>query len=188
MTDTTNNHAYFPALQTNRLVLRSLTMEDADFILQHFRDPSVTQYLMDEPPVADYAQAQAIISFYLEPEGKTHNRWGIVRRVDNRLIGTCGYHKWMKAYFRAEIGYDLSPDCWGQGYMAEALQAMIRNGFERMELNRVDALVYVGNSRSLQLLRKLGFKQEGLLRDYFCLDGKFYDHYLFALLRREWEG
>ena len=188
MTDTTNNRAYFPALQTDRLVLRSLTMEDADFIFHHFRDPSVTQYLMDEPPVADYAEAQAIISFYLEPEGKTQNRWGIVRREDNRLIGTCGYHKWMKANFRAEIGYDLSPDCWGQGYMAEALHAMIRNGFERMELNRVEALVYVGNSRSLQLLRKLGFKQEGLLRDYFCLDGKFYDHYLFALLRREWEG
>ena len=52
MTGTTNNRAYFPELQTDRLVLRSLTMEDAVFILQHFRDPSVTQYLMDEPPVS----------------------------------------------------------------------------------------------------------------------------------------
>jgi len=143
---------------------------------------------MDEPPVADHAQAQAIIDFYLEPEGKTHNRWGIVRRADNRLIGTCGYHKWEKAYFRAEIGYDLSPDCWGQGYMSEALRAVIRHGFERMELNRIDALVYIHNARSIQLLQRLGFKQEGLLRDYFCLDGIFFDHFLFALLRREGGG
>ena len=187
MTDVVTT-TYFPALQTDRLILRQLTMEDVDFVFQHFSDPRVTQYLMDEPPVADYAQARAIIDFYLEPEGKTHNRWGIVRRADNRLIGTCGYHKWAKAHFRAEIGYDLYPDCWGQGYMTEALRAAISNGFERMGLNRIDALVYVDNARSIRLLHRLGFKQEGLLRDYFRLDGIYYDHRLFALLRREWEG
>ena len=188
MTNTTSTPTYFPTLQTDRLILRQLTMEDVDFVFQHFSDPRVTQYLMDEPPVADYAQARAIIDFYLEPEGKTHNRWGIVRRADDRLIGTCGYHKWVKAHCRAEIGYDLSPDCWGQGYMTEALRVAIRNGFERMGLNRIDALVYVDNVPSVRLLQRLGFKQEGLLRAYFCLDGVYYDHLLFALLRREWEG
>jgi [ribosomal protein S5]-alanine N-acetyltransferase len=188
MTVIANTPADFSALQTDRLILRPLAMEDVDFVFQHFHDPQVVQYLMDEPPVADYAQAQAIIDFYLEPEGKTHNRWGIVRRADNRLIGTCGYHKWEKAYFRAEIGYDLSPDCWGQGYMTEALRSVIRHGFERMGLNRIDALVYIHNDRSIQLLQRLGFRQEGLLRDYFCLDGIFFDHFLFALLRREWGG
>lgn len=188
MTVTANTPVDFPALQTDRLILRPLAMEDVDFVFRHFHDPQVTQYLMDEPPVADLAQAQAIIDFYLEPEGKTHHRWGIVRRADNQLIGTVGYHKWEKAYFRTEIGYDLSPDCWGQGYMTEALRAVIRHGFERMELNRIDALVYIHNDRSSQLLQRLGFRQEGLLRDYFCLNGIFFDHYLFALLRREWEG
>ena len=179
------NAPHFPTLQTDRLTLRQLTMEDIEFIFQHFHDPRVTQYLMDEPPVADYAQAQAIIDFYLEPEGKTHNRWGIVRKGDQRLIGTCGYHKWVKAHCRAEIGYDLAPDCWGQGYMTEALRAAIQHGFEHMGLNRIDALVYTHNDRSIRLLQRLGFRHEGLLRDYFCLDGVFYDHDLFALLRRE---
>lgn len=188
MTDTPDAPAYFPALQTDRLILRQLTMEDVDFVFQHFHDPQVSQYLMDEPPVADHAQARAIIDFFLEPEDKTHNRWGIVRRADNQLIGTVGYHKWEKAYFRAEIGYDLSPDCWGQGYMTEALRAVIRHGFERLGLNRIDALVYIDNDRSVQLLQRLGFKKEGLLRDYFCLDGIFFDHFLLALLRREWES
>jgi ribosomal-protein-alanine N-acetyltransferase len=188
MTNPTNALVYFPMLQTDRLILRQLTMEDIDFVFEHFHDPNVTQYLMDEPPVADYAQAQAIIEFYQAPEGKMHNRWGIVRRADNRLIGTCGYHKWMPAYFHAEIGYDLSPDCWGQGYMSEAMRAAIQNGFERMGLKRIGAVVYIHNDRSIKLLQKLGFKQEGLLRDYHCLNGIFYDHYLFSLLRREWEG
>ena len=178
---------HFPTLQTDRLILRQLTIEDIDFVFQHFSNPLVTQYLMDEPPVANRAEAQAIIEFYLEPEGKTYNRWGMIRKTDHKLIGTCGYHKWSKASFRAEIGYDLSPDCWGQGYMTEALHAVIQNGFERMKLNRIEALVYVNNHRSIQLLQKLKFKREGLLQDYFCLDGVFFDHYLLALLRREWE-
>ena len=71
MTNTTTTSTFFPTLQTDRLVLRQLAIADTDFVFQHFSDPSVTQYLMDEPPVADYAQAQAIVNFYLEPEGKS---------------------------------------------------------------------------------------------------------------------
>jgi RimJ/RimL family protein N-acetyltransferase len=178
----------FPSLETERLILRQLTLEDTDFVFRHFSDPAVTQYLMDEPPVTEYAQAQEIVQSYLEPEGKTHNRWVIVRKSDRQPIGTCGYHRWEKQYFRTEIGYDLGPSFWGQGYMTEAMNTVIRHGFEGMGLNRIDALVYVGNHRSARLLQKLGFKQEGILRDYFCLDGKFYDHTLFALLRRDWQS
>lgn len=179
-------HINFPTLETERLILRHMTLEDADFVFRHFSDPVVCQYLMDEPPVTEYAQAREIIQFYAEPEEKTHNRWMIVRKSDQQPIGTCGFHKWDKRYFRAEIGYDLSPSCWGQGYMVEALLSVIPHGFEQMRLNRIEALVYVGNDRSVQLLRRLGFKQEGVLRDYLCLDGEFYDHYLFALLQKEW--
>ncbi|MCJ7695679.1 MAG: GNAT family N-acetyltransferase [Anaerolineaceae bacterium] len=181
-------HKNFPTLETERLILQQMTLEDTDFVFQHFSDSAVFQYLMDEPPVTEYAQAQEIIQFYLEPEGKTHNRWLMVRKSDQQSIGTCGFHKWDKRYFRAEIGYDLSPSFWRQGYMKEALRAVISNGFEQMRLNRIEALVYVENDRSIQLLQRLGFKQEGVLRDYFYLDGNFFDHYLFALLQREWKS
>jgi ribosomal-protein-alanine N-acetyltransferase len=178
----------FPPLETERLILRQLTLDDADFVFRHFSDPMVCQYLMDEPPLTEFAQAQRIIQFYLEPQGKTYNRWGLIRKTDHQLIGTCGFHHWEKQYFRSEIGYDLTPDAWGKGYMTEALRAVVQNGFERMGLNRIDALVSIENDPSVKLLQKLGFKQEGVLRDYFCLDGKFYDHYLLALLQREWKS
>ncbi len=178
-------HINFPSLETERLILRQMTLEDTDFVFQHFGDAAVSQYLMDEPPLTEYDQAREIIQFFCEPEEKTHNRWLMVRKSDHRSIGTCGFHKWDKRYFRAEIGYDLSPSFWGQGYMIEALRAVIASGFEHMRLNRIEALVYIENDRSTQLLRRLGFKQEGVLRDYFYLDGKFYDHYLFALLQNE---
>jgi [ribosomal protein S5]-alanine N-acetyltransferase len=188
MTTIEKTTGYFPDLETDRMYLRQLTLDDTEFMFKQFSDPQVCQYLMDEPPVKDRAEAQEIIKMFLEPEGKTHNRWGMIRKTDNQLIGTCGFHHWEKSYFRAEIGYDLTPDCWGQGYMTEALRAMIKNGFDRMGLNRMDAMVYVGNDRSLQVLKKQGFKEEGILRDYFYLEGVFYDHYLLSLLRREWQG
>ncbi len=182
-----NDSIHFPDLETERLILRQLKPADAEFIYGHFSDPAVTQFLMDEPPLSEPAQAQEIIEFYQDPEGKTYNRWGIVRKQDNQLIGTCGYHKWDRRFFRAEIGYDLSPSSWGQGYMTEALYAVIENGFGRMGLNRIGALVYTENVRSIKLLQKLGFQKEGVLRDYFYLAGQFYDHCLLALLRREWK-
>ena len=178
----------FPILETERLWLRPLTPADTDFVFQHFSDPAVTQYLMDEPPVTAYAQAEAIVQFYQDPAGKNYNRWGLIRKSDQQLIGTCGYHKWEKRYCRAEIGYDLGVNFWGHGYMAEALRIVFHHGFACMNLNRIEALVYVGNDRSLRLLRQLGFKQEGVLRDYFYLAGKFYDHALLSLLRREWQA
>ena len=174
-------------METERLLLRPMTPEDTDFVFRHFSSPPVNQYLLDEPPVTEYAQAEEIVQFYLELEGKSYNRWIMVRKSDCQPIGTCGYHKWDKQHFRAEIGYDLGPDFWGQGYMREALFAVLANGFDQMRLNRIDALVYTENERSIRLLQKLGFMREGLLRDYFHQDGKFHDHYIFSLLKREWK-
>ena len=183
---TTGNYS-FPAIETERLLLQPLTAEHTDFVFRHFSNPAVYQYLLDEPPVTDHAQAEEIVQFYAEPAGKPYNRWVILRKSDNQPIGTCGYHKWDRRYFRTEIGYDLHPDFWGQGYMTEALKAVIASGFEKVGLNRIDALVYVENKPSIRLLQRLGFTREGLLRDYFYLDGKFYDHIIFSILRREWE-
>ena len=70
--------------------------------------------------------------------------------------------------------------------MTEALREVLCHGFEAMQLNRIDALVYPKNERSIRLLRELGFKQEGLLREYFYLAGKFHNHLLFSLLKRDW--
>lgn len=186
MTDTDAGE-YFPDLLTDRLLLRQLAQDDLEFIYHHFKDAQVSQYLLDEAPVADYDQAQAIIDFYLKADPKTYNRWVLVRKSDSQVIGTCGFHKWSKDNHRVEIGYDLSPAFWGQGYMREAMRAAIDNGFTRMGLSRVEAVVHCDNQRSLKLLERLGFKREGLMRDYYYYEGCYYDHWLLSLLKRDWE-
>ena len=183
----TDNEAFFPELETERLHLRQITMDDLDFVYQHFSDTRITEFLLDEPPVADISQAREIIEFYQQPETKAWNRWGISLKSNGQLVGTCGFHKWNKRDLHAEIGYDLNPEFWGKGIMTEALRAAIQNGFERMGLNRIAAIVYPQNQKSLQLLYKLGFQTEGLLRDYHHLNGNFYDHNILSLIKRDWK-
>jgi ribosomal-protein-alanine N-acetyltransferase len=183
-----NIESSFPDLETKRLRLRQLTMDDIDFVYQHFSNPRVTEFLLDEPPLSDISQAREIIEFYQQPETKCLYRWGISLKNDGQLVGTCGFHKWNKRDLHAEIGYDLSPDFWGQGIMSEALRAAIQNGFGRMGLNRIAAIVYPLNQRSLQVLHKLGFQTEGLLRDYHHLNGNFYDHNILSLLKKDWKN
>ena len=173
---------HFPPLRTERLLLRPIARDDTPFVVRHFCDPLVQRYLVDEEPMATAEQAAAIVDFYLERPDAPYNRWVVLRASDGAPIGTCGFHKWSQQHRRAEIGYDLSPVAWGQGYMREAVRAMLAHGFGALGLHRVEALVAVANQPSARLLLALGFRREGLLRDYFQQGGVFYDHLLFARL------
>lgn len=176
----------FPPLETKRLLLRPLTGDDLEFVFRHFSDPEVNRYLLDDDPVTTREQARAIIDFYLPPAGKPFNRWVIARKPDGRPIGTCGYHQWQRRHRRAEIGYDLEKASWRQGYATEALRAVLRHGFERMDLNRVEAMVHPENTASVRVLERLGFRKEGLLRQSVCQGNVYHDHWLLALLKAEW--
>ena len=172
----------FPPLTTERLLLRPIARDDEAFVVRHFLDPQVQRYLLDEEPMTTAAQAAAIIDFYLERPDAPYNRWIVVRRADGEPLGTCGFHKWNRQHRRAEIGYDLSPDYWGHGYMREAVAAMLQHGFATLGLHRIEAIVAMANEASARLLQQLGFRHEGRLRDYYFHNGVFYDHDLFARL------
>jgi ribosomal-protein-alanine N-acetyltransferase len=176
----------FPPLETNRLHLRALTSDDLDFVFRHFSDPEVNRYLLDDESITTLEQANEIIDFYSQPAGKPYNRWAIIRKSDARTIGTCGYHKWQKRHNRAEIGYDLQPAARNQGFMAEALTVVLQFGFEQMDLNRIEALIYPSNLASIRLLEKLQFQKEGLLRSYFRHGKLYYDHWMYSLLKAQW--
>ena len=177
----------FPTLETERLILRPLAADDLEFVFRHFSDPQVGRYLLDDEPVTTRTQAQAILDFYLPPDDKPYNRWVLTRRSDGEPLGTCGFHKWRKPHHCAEIGYDLTPAGWGQGYMTEALRAVLQHGFGPMDLNRVEALIHPGNQASLRLAERLGFRREGLLRQCICQAGVYYDHWLLARLKADAE-
>ncbi len=177
----------FPELETERLVLRRITPEDADCLYELYADEQVTRFI-DIDTFTSQQQATELLE-WLDRfiAGGSGYRWGIYPKETNHLVGTCGYHRWDRANFRAEIGYDLGSDHWGQGYMREALQEVLSYGFAKMGLNRVEALVDLRNIRSQNLLQGMGFRFEGILRQHSYWRGRYFDDMSYSLLRREWD-
>ena len=178
----------FPQLQTERFVLREIEIKDAEAVFVCFNDDEVTRYY-DQPTFTTVEQAEKLILHMRQGfRDRRSIRWGIARKDDNWLLGTCGYNGWNRFAHKAGIGYELAQSHWRQGIMTEVLTAILNFGFQRMKLNRVEALVMPGNVGSETVLMKLGFQCEGLLREYAYFKESFYDLQMFALLRQEWHG
>ncbi|MGO4694794.1 GNAT family N-acetyltransferase [Paenibacillus sp. 2TAB26] len=152
----------FPELETERLRLSILTLEDSEAIYKHFSDENVTRF-MDINPCEDLNEAKEIIQYHIDDKGC---RWGIFSKKDHRLVGTCGFHCWVQGEQpKAEIGFDLAKEYWGMGLMQEALLPVIAFGFEQMGLSMIEATVEQQNEKSIQLLNRLHFEKEAELRD-----------------------
>lgn len=171
----------FGRLETDRCILRPLVTSDTAFLFRHFADERVNRWLVDAPPPKTEADAQAIADFYTDGNA-TRNRWIIEIKASGEPIGTCGFHVWEREHRRAEIGYDLASASWRQGLGSEAVRAALQFGFGAMALHRVEAFVHVENAASRKLLEGIGFQLEGTARENFFANGRFHDHWCFALL------
>lgn len=177
----------FPQLETDRLILREMTLDDARFYFRHFNDEKVVLGSGFPGPKDLEAAKQELELYCIRPFKESQGiRWGIVQKGSGELIGTCGYYQWNKTSRRVEMGYDLAPAHWGKGIMTEALRAALRYGFEEMRLNRIQAIIDCENVKSIRLVQRLGFQKEGVLRQNSIFRGDFRDEVCFSLLREEW--
>lgn len=180
--------AAFPTLATDRLVLRELRDEDAEDAYGMFSDPEVMRYV-GKHPHRSLEETRAALARtrdrFAKRDGLT---WAITLRGEDRFIGSCCHWRLMKEHLRTEVGYDLLRAHWGRGLVSEALGAILDYGFTGMGLHSTEAQIDPANERSRQVLLRLGFRQEGLLRENFFFDGKFTDTAIFTLLRREHRG
>jgi [ribosomal protein S5]-alanine N-acetyltransferase len=178
----------FPELSSPRLLLRQPTRADADAVFRIFTDPEVLRYY-NVDFMTNRDEAVAIIeSRRRRFELGYGMRWGIYLREGGQYIGSCGYEVLHKPWRFAEIGYELGQPYWKQGYMSEALSAIIKYGFARMDLHRVEAQVEPENEASKKVLLKLGFKEEGVARERGYWRGQHHDLVQFGLLARDFTG
>lgn len=113
-------------------------------------------------------------------------QWGIERREDGALMGTCTLFQFHRASRRAEMGYALGRPFWGKGYMHEALRALVAYAFETLNLNRLEADVDPRNNTSAKTLERLGFQKEGFLPERWIVGEEVSDTWFYGLLRRQW--
>lgn len=178
----------FPIIESERFLLRQMTEADASAVFSLFSDPDVMKD-MGEAPFTQVEQAVMLIDFMngLFEEGKAI-RWGIILKEENVLIGTCGFNGWeTNRGSRGEIAYDLGKPHWRKGYMSEVMKSLLAFGFETLGLYRIEAFTNVDATPSIQLLKKHGFQEDGILRGYACFHGEYVDQRCFSLLKKEWK-
>jgi ribosomal-protein-alanine N-acetyltransferase len=177
----------FPKLETKNLHLRRIQPADASALYTILADDKVTEFY-DDDPLTDISQARDQINDWEYGfVNKRCVRWGITRKNEDEIIGTCGYYGFHTWHRRASIGYELARNYWRQGIMTEALSAIISFGFVEIELNRLEAVAMPENTASIKMLEKLGFRNEGLLAEYEIWGSKgFVDLSIYALLQKYW--
>ena len=174
-----------PLLETERMILRQLIEEDLPFIFEMFRREETNLYVADNS-VKDMNEARELYEDFISPKPYLF-RLGMVLKDGDQLIGTRGFYGVNKEDFRAVLGVDLLKEFWGHGYMNEAASKLIDYGFKEMGLNRIQASADADNAQSLAMIRKLGFTQEGIMRQKDFYKGAFHDDVMFSILRKEWE-
>lgn len=172
----------FPVLETDRLILREIKEEDTEDLFINFSNAEIMKHYGSEL-LGNIEEARGLVrSFqigFIENKGI---RWGIQLKNKKGLIGTVGFHAVSLKHRRAEIGYELNQKYWGQGLAKEAIVKAVEYGLKEMELNRIGAVVFLENKNSNELLLKLGFQKEGILRNYMVQSGVSYDTNVYSLL------
>lgn len=174
------------ALTSPRLSLRLLSHDDAPALFAHCSDPRTMRYGSTTAWTSP-EQATEKIERHLHGVATGESVClAIHRRADERFMGTVDLFLIDSQNRRAELGYALVFDAWGQGYMAEALKVVLDHAFGPLGLNRIEADVDPRNAPSIASLERLGFQREGLLRERWILDGLVSDSVFFGLLRSDW--
>ncbi|AJS61247.1 GNAT family N-acetyltransferase [Paenibacillus sp. IHBB 10380] len=172
----------FPILETERLLLREITNQDAEGIFACFSNDEVTRYY-GQNNLENIEQAKQVIAFFAKNyEEKRGIRWGIEVKGTEGIIGTIGFNAWMPKHRRAELGYEIHPAHWRRGYASEAIAQIISYGFRDLNLTRIGAVVFIENEGSNLLLTKLGFQKEGILKNYMYQNGVAYNTNVYSLL------
>lgn len=113
----------------------------------------------------------------------------VFEQEKGRLVGGIGLSNIRRGVAETgSLGYWTGQAFARRGYMAEALALTLDFAFDRLRLHRVEAACLPDNAPSRGLLAKTGFREEGYARKYLCIDGKWQDHVLFAMLREEWRS
>lgn len=174
-----------PTLEAQRVRLRWLTEADVPALYELFSHPDVTRY-WSWPAYTDIRQAEALLAeIHDDYRQRRLFQWGVADRETDRVIGTVTLWKVDEDNQRAEIGFALARDRWGQGVMLETLRLFLAWCFDELGFRRIEADVDPGNAGSLRLLEGLGFNREGFLRERWSTADGIQDSVFLGLLARE---
>lgn len=172
----------FPDLATDRTILRAMRAEDAPALFALRSDPKVMEHL-GKPRATTLEDSERLIAAIArDMEDANGITWAITLKGADMLIGTIGFYRLKKEHYRGEVGYMLAPGLWRRGIMSEALDAVVRYGFDTVGFHSIEAVTAPENTASNTLLERNGFVQEGLFKENYFFEGRFYDSAVWSKL------
>ena len=172
----------------SRVRLTALRQDDLPTIARWYEDAGFMRLYDARPAVP---KTEAALARWLEEVGKAENTLAFaIRPVEgDDLIGTLELDGILWTHGVCGIGIAIGDRAnWGQGYGTEAAGLALAFAFDELNLHRVQATVFSTNERSIALFEKLGFRREGVFREFLHRDGERYDMVLYGLLEHEWRA
>ena len=163
--------------------LRPVRPDDLTKFVEWLADAEVRRWLaaLDAPPTLEDE-----IDWYEDTRANPDNVLWSIETLDGRLVGTVELRCTPRAQ-RAELGIAIQDKTqWNNGYGTEAVRLVVDYGFDELELNRVELTTDEENVRGRRCYEKVGFVEEGLLRQHRLIDGKFGNTIFMAMLKEEW--
>ena len=171
-------------LETNRLILRQMTVNDADEVFENWTNSEfVAKYLTWAP----HSSIQVTKEYLKFEEVSREEGWGIVLKETNHLIGNIAVIEDKQKSNTKTIGYVLGEAFWNQGYMSEALTEVIDFLFKATQVNRIEAEHDVENPGSGKVMKNSGMTFEGVLRQAGWNNQGIVDVAVYSILRSEWQ-
>lgn len=173
-----------PTLKTKRLVLRSFKQDDLDNVYRGLSNPDIIKYYGISFDSKESAKEQ--MKWFADHEtNETGAWWAICLKGSGAFIGAGGINDIVKEHRKGEFGFWLLPEYWGNGYMGEAIPVILKYGFEKLNLHRIEGFVETHNTNCKKALDKLDFTHEGTFREAEFKNGKFIDIEMYSKLRSE---
>ncbi|MBY8984181.1 MAG: GNAT family N-acetyltransferase [Candidatus Lokiarchaeota archaeon] len=174
-------------LKGERITLGSVKREYIDAYLKWFNDPEIIQYLSMFRPMTRMMEEDWIENLKNRDDTIAFAILITDENVGEKLIGNCGLHRidWKNRV--AEVGITIGEkEYQGKGYGTEAMEILIDYAFKSVNLNRVQLRVYEFNSRAISSYNKIGFVEEGRMRQGIFIKGKYHDIIFMSILKEEW--
>ena len=177
-----------PLLNTSRLYLRQICPTDVDAMFEVASDPEVTAHTTWEVHRSKH-DTQRFVERVLDQQRIGMSAiWAIEEKhTDGKLIGYCGFKVIIEEHARAELVFALAKCHWGKGFMTEATKEVLRYGFTRMALNRIEAIVDGENVATVRVLKRENMAFEGIMREGVKVRGAYRDAKLYAALKKDFQ-
>jgi ribosomal-protein-alanine N-acetyltransferase len=173
----------FPTLQTTRLQLRDIQLEDAEAIFAMRSNGRVNQFIA-RPQMQQLEDAQALVARTQRAfADRLAIGWAGILRQGSTIIGSCGFNSIEPQNHHAEIGGEMATEYWGKGIAQEAVKAILQFGLDTLGLHTIEAKVNPGNRGAIYVMESLGFQKEAHYRDRIRFQDQFWDMAVYTLIK-----